>query len=350
MIQKGLAVVAAGLVAGALGGCGGIFHSDPDPVRGGLVANHGKLRVVGRQLSDSAGVPMQLRGVSLFWLQWHEDNIQRSAIAYMAREMGATVVRIPVPAMEYAKAPATWDATMRNVVSWARSEGIYALIDWHVVDDPNVYLDPALEFWDRTSRYFAGDPHVIYEISNEPTGAGWDSIKSYATQVIRTIRRHDSTTIVVVGTPEWSRWTKFAAADPLVLLDGKGDTVRNLMYTYHGYAASHGMADDLKGVLQKVPVFATEWSASEASGDGRCDWGRARDFVEFLHDNPWQKVSWVQWSWVDKPEKSAILRTGSGGGPWVLSEMGDSCKAWIKEGGATAYPDFRPIAGDSVPR
>jgi hypothetical protein len=30
--------------------------------------------------------------------------------------------------------------------------------------------------------------------------------------------------------------------------------------------------------------------------------------------------------------------------------MGDSCKAWIQEGGATAYPDFHPIPGDSVPR
>lgn len=332
----------------ALAGCGGIFHSDPSPVRGGLVQRHGKLRVVGRQLSDSAGVPMQLRGVSMFWLQWHEENIQGSAIAYMARNMGATIVRIPVPAMEYENQPATWDATMRNIVSWARSEGIYALIDWHVVDDPNAYLDPALEFWDRTSRYFAGDPHVLYEISNEPTGVGWDGIKSYATKVITAIRRHDSTTVVVVGSPEWSRWTRYAAEDPLVLLDGRGDTVRNIMYAYHGYAASHGMADDLKGVLQKVPVFATEWSASESSGNGRCDWERARDFVRFLGDNPWQKVSWTQWSWVDKPESSALLRTGSGGGPWVLSDMGDSCRAWIGEGGGPAYPQFRPASGDSA--
>ncbi len=346
MSRTGLGILAAGLLAG----CGGIFHSDPAPVPGGLVSLHGKLRVVGRQLSDSAGVPLQLRGVSMFWPQWHEENIRKSAIDFMVHQMGVTVVRVPVPAMEYANSPATWDATMRNEVSWARSEGIYAIVDWHVVDDPNAYLDPALEFWDRTARYFAGDPHVIYEISNEPTGSGWDSIKAYATKVISVIRRHDSTTVIVVGTPEWSRRTKFAAADPLVLLDGKGDTIRNIMYTYHGYAAYHGMADDLAGVLKKVPVFATEWSASESSGDGRCDWGRAHDFVRFLHDNPWQKVSWTQWSWVDKAEKSALLRTGSGGGPWVLSDMGDSCEAWIREGGPTAYPDFHPASADSVPR
>jgi endoglucanase len=339
------APLAAALLPFLLAGCGGIFHSDPSVVRGGLVERHGRLRVDGLQLVDSAGVPLQLRGVSFFWPQWHEDNIQRSAMTFIVREMGATVVRIPVPAMEYAKSPATWDATMRNMVSWARAEGIYALVDWHVVDDPNNYLDDALLFWDRTARYFAGDPHVIYEISNEPTGVGWDGIKKYAAAVIPVIRRSDPTSVIVVGTPEWSRWTRFAAADPLVLFDAKGDTVRNLMYTYHGYAGTHGMAKDLAGVLQKVPVFATEWSASEASGDGRCEWDRAHEFVRFLHDNPWQKVSWTQWSWVDKHEASALLRTGSGGGPWVLSPMGDSCRSWIREGGTEAYPGFRPSAG-----
>ena len=56
---------------GLLTGCGGLFHSDTTPVAGGLVAQHGKLQVIGRQLSDAKGVPMQLRGVSLFWINWH---------------------------------------------------------------------------------------------------------------------------------------------------------------------------------------------------------------------------------------------------------------------------------------
>lgn len=334
----------AGWIALSLGltGCGGIFHSNPTPVDDGLVSRHGRLKVVGRQLSDSAGLPIQLRGISFFWLQWHEENIQRSGLQHMVRKMGATVVRIPVPAQEYGKSAATWDATMRNIVSWARAEGVYAVVDWHVVGDPNAYLDQAKLFWDRTARYFAGDPHVIFEISNEPTGVGWDDIKSYAREIIPIIRKADSTVVIVVGTPEWSRMTKYAAADPLVILEPGGDTLRNLMYTYHGYAATHGMHDDLKGVLDKVPVFATEWSASESSGDGRIDWERGHDFVRYLHDNPNQMVSWCQWSWVDKPEKSALLRTGSGGGPWVLSPMGDSCKAWIQEGGPASYPDFKP--------
>ncbi len=324
-----------------LGGCAGIFHSNAKPVVGGLVAEHGKLQVVGRQLSDAKGVPMQLRGVSFFWINWHEDNLKSSAVEFMVDKMGATVVRIPVPAFEYAKGGATWDARMRMIAGWARDNGVYVVVDWHMEDDPNTYLEQATEFWDKTSSYFAGDPHVVYEICNEPKFVGWDEIKSYAKTIVPVIRRNDSTTVIVVGTPEWSRRTIKAAEDPLTV-DAKGDSVRNVMYAYHGYAATHGMADDLKGVLEKVPVFSTEWSVTEASGTGKIDWAKARRFVEFLNANPYQKVSWTQWSWVDKNEKSALLRAGTGGLAWDLSEVGDSCRAWIKEPGKTAYPEFVP--------
>lgn len=324
-----------------LGGCAGVFHSNAKPVPDGLVAKHGKLQVIGRQLSDASGVPVQLRGVSFFWINWHEENLKSSAVEFMVDKMGATVVRIPVPAFEYAKGGASWDARMRMIAGWARDNGVYVIVDWHMEDDPNTYLKSASEFWDKTSSYFAGDPHVIYEICNEPKFVGWDEIKSYAKTIIPIIRRNDSSTVIVVGTPEWSRRTIKAAEDPLTV-DAKGDSVRNIMYAYHGYAATHGMADDLKGVLEKVPVFATEWSVTQASGTGNIDWAKARRFVEFLNTSPYQKVSWSQWSWVDKNEKSALLRAGTGGLSWDLSEVGDTCRVWIKEPGKTAYPEFVP--------
>ena len=322
-------------------GCAGLFNSNPTPVAGGLVERHGKLRVVGRQLSDAKGVAMQLRGVSFFWINWQEDNLKSSAVEFMVNKMGATVVRVPVPAFEYAKGGASWDARMRMIASWARDNGIYVIIDWHMEDDPNAYLKEAADFWDKTSSFFANDPHVLYEICNEPKFVGWSEIKSYAKTIIPIIRRNDSSTVIIVGTPEWSRRTIRAAEDPLTV-DDKGDSVRNVMYTYHGYAATHGMADDLKGVLEKVPVFATEWSVTESSGTGRIDWAKSRRFVEFLNANPYQKVSWSQWSWVDKRENSALLKPGSGGLSWELSEVGDTCGVWIREPGKTAYPEFVP--------
>ena len=306
-----------------------------------FVARHGKLRVEGVQLSDSAGKPIQLRGVSLFWINWQEDNLKPTAVRYIVRNMGATVVRIPVPAFDYARAPATYEAQVATIVRWIRSEGAYAVIDWHVVDDPNLYIDQARTFWKHMAKKYRNDPGVLFEICNEPTGVGWSEIKTYARDILAEIRRHDTATVVIVGSQEWSRWTKYSALDPLTD-DASGRPVRNVMYTYHGYAATHGMDRDLKGVLEKIPVFATEWGVSEASGDGRQDWAASRRFIEYLRDNPWQKVSWCQWSWVDKRESSGLLRPGTGGLSWQLSAAGDSCAAWIRETGIRADSALRP--------
>lgn len=318
-----LGLVAAMFVSGCSGGASRAEG-------GGFVARHGKLRVDGLQLSSATGEPVQLRGVSLFWINWHEENLKPTAVRHIVRNMGATVVRIPVPAFDYSRSPATYEAQVATIVGWIRAQGAYALIDWHVVDNPNLYLNQARSFWRHMARKYRNDPGVLYEIANEPTGVSWQEIKAYAREIIAEIRRHDTATVIVVGSQEWSRWTKYSAQDPLVD-DAAGRPVRNVMYAYHGYAATHGMDRDLKGVLEKVPVFATEWGVSEASGDGRQDWQASRRFLEFLRDNPWQKVSWCQWSWVDKRESSALLLPGTGGLSWQLSAAGDSCSTWIRE-------------------
>ncbi len=335
MVVQGTQVsrlASASLLAAFLVGCAG---SGGASSRTDFVAEHGRLQVLGLQLSDAQGRPIQLKGVSLFWINWHEENLKPSAVRFIVRNMGANVVRVPVPAFDYARAPATYQAQLAAIVGWIRSEGAYALIDWHVVDDPSRYQKEAIAFWKAAARRYRGDPGVIYEIANEPTGVGWTEVKQYAREVLATIRDLDTATVVVVGTQEWSRWTKYAAEDPLTD-DSKGRPVRNIMYTYHGYAGTHGMDGDLAGVLQKIPVFATEWGVSEASGDGVQNWQASRRFIEYLRDNPWQKVSWCQWSWVDKRESSALLTPGTGGLSWVLSAAGDSCRAWIRESSPAA--------------
>lgn len=316
----------------ALAGCAGFSAS-----RTGPVAEHGRLQVHGVQLSDAHGSPIQLRGVSLFWINWHEENLRPSAVRYIVREMGANVVRIPVPAFDYKRAPSTYDVQLANIVAWIRSEGAYALIDWHVVDDPSLYQKEALAFWKKTARKYRNDPGVLYEIANEPTGVGWSEIKEYSRSVISEIRDQDTATVIIVGTQEWSRWTKYAADDPIVE-DSKGRPVHNIMYTYHGYAGTHGMHKDLDGVLERIPVFSTEWGVSEASGTGRQDWAKSRAFVDYLRTNPHQKVSWCQWSWVDKRESSALLEPGTGGMAWVLSAAGDSCRSWIRDTSVVPAP------------
>lgn len=340
--RRRLALPAALAASVLLGGCA--LMGVGAPVEGGFVAKHGKLRVEGLQLTDSHGQAVQLRGVSFFWILWHEENLKSSAVSFMRRHMGTSVIRIPVPAKDYANKSTTYDAQVSSMVGWARDNGMYAIIDWHMEDNPQTYHDLALEFWKRTSKTYANDPHVFYEICNEPTGAGWtEDIVPYAKDVIAEIRRHDTSTVIIVGTPEWSRKIGFAARDPLTA-DAAGNPVKNIMYTYHGYASTHGMKADIEPFIDKIPLFSTEWGVSEANGSGRQDWAKSREFIEYLRDNPYQKVSWTQWSWVDKRETSALLQPGTGGLSWQLSAAGDSNAVWASVPRESSFPGWKPEA------
>ena len=55
---------------------------------------------------------------------------------------------------------------------------------------------------------------MIYEICNEPNGVDWNTIKSYADQVIPAIRQYDAEAIILVGTPQWDQRPQDVLANP----------------------------------------------------------------------------------------------------------------------------------------
>ena len=92
-------------------------------------------------------------------------------------------------------------------VKYATELGMYVIIDWHILNDgnPMTQLAQAKKFFATMSNKYKNQKNVIYEICNEPNGCSWTSIKSFATQVIKVIRKYDKKAIIVVGTPTWSQ-------------------------------------------------------------------------------------------------------------------------------------------------
>ena len=116
-----------------------------------------------------------------------------------------------------------------NGVEYASKEGMYVIIDWHVLGegDPNIHKEDAIDFFDEMSEKYADYGNVIYEICNEPNGGvSWKDVKKYAEEVIPVIRANDPYGIILVGTPQWSQLIGDAAADPIEGYD-------NIMYTLH---------------------------------------------------------------------------------------------------------------------
>lgn len=188
-------------------------------------------------------------------------------------------------------------------VDCARASDMYVLIDWHILSDgdPNSYLEEARAFFSDMAERFRGDPHVLYEICNEPNGVDWPAVKGYAEALIPVIREKDPDAVIIVGNPDWSKDLRSVAADPL--------DFDNILYTLHFYAASHGeeyraMTEDLS--RHGLPIFVTEFGVTAASGGFPRDLEGADAWIALLER---EKISWCLWSFSAAPEPCSVLRS-----------------------------------------
>jgi endoglucanase len=56
---------------------------------------------------------------------------------------------------------------------------------------------------------------VIYEVFNEPEKQSWEEVKSYAEEIVKTIRKNDADNIILVGCPEWDQRIDLVQKNPL---------------------------------------------------------------------------------------------------------------------------------------
>lgn len=284
-----------------------------------LSAN-GQLQLVGNQLSNECGDPVQLRGMSTHGVMFHQNCYSEASVESLAGDWNSDLLRLAIYTEPSGGTNGYidgdqdfWNGWIDNMVDYAKEQGMYVIIDWHILDDndPNIHKEAAKDFFELMSERYADERHVIYEICNEPNGGtSWGQIKSYAEEVIPIIRANDSEGIILVGTPGYSSDVWAAANNPLT-----GNNAYNVMYTYHFYAGTHygDRRSHLRSALSEVPVFISEWGATPASGDGWVDQNSADSWMSILdgNNNGGQLVSSANWSFVDKNEGSAALTSGS---------------------------------------
>ena len=294
----------------------------------GPVKQWGQLQVRGTQLCDQQGNPVVLRGVSLGWHNIWPRFYNKKVVRTLKNDWNATVVRaaMGVTTVEdnYLDNPSFALDCVEKVVKAAIKEDIYVIIDWHAHE---MHTKEAKAFFGQMAQKYGKYPHVIYELYNEPVEDSWESLKTYASEIITEIRRYDPDNIILRGCPHWDQDVHVVADSPL-----RGFS--NIMYTLHFYASTHKeyLRDRMEDAVKRgIPLFVSESGVTEASGNGVIDPESQQLWLDRMEK---LKISWLCWSLSDKDEScSMLLPRATATGPWpedVIKRSGKMVREYLK--------------------
>jgi endoglucanase len=287
------------------------LYALPISAHASAVSKNGQLSVKGTHIVNESGKAFTIKGVSTHGLSWYPQYVNKKSFRSL-KKMGANTVRLAMYTAEYNGYCVGGEENRKKLISliddgvqYATNLGMYVIIDWHILNDgnPMTYQSQAKTFFKRMAKKYASYNNVLFEICNEPNGSdgSWSNIKKYAASVIQTIRSVNKKAIIIVGTPTWSQDVDIAAADRI--------SGTNIAYSFHFYAATH--KDSYRSKLESavsagLPVIVTEFSISEASGNGTVSTSEGNKWIRLLNK---YKIGRVCWNLSNKDESSALIRS-----------------------------------------
>ncbi|MEU4239620.1 glycoside hydrolase family 5 protein [Actinoplanes sp. NPDC026619] len=312
---------------------------DEDSPTGSPVAVNGQLSVCGVNLCNAAGKAIQLRGMSSHGLQFFPNCVNANSLDALRNDWKADFIRLSMYVQEggLETDPTGFTNKVNGLVDNATELGLYVVVDFHILTpgDPNFNLGLAKTFFQNVTAKHANNNNVLYEIANEPNGVSWDAIKTYADQVIPVIRKNAPDSVVLVGTRGFSSLGLTDGSDEKEILADPVD-FKNVMYTFHFYAASHGA--DRRAVVaraaKELPLFVSEFGTQTFTGDGTNDFTSTTAWLDLLKAN---KISYGMWSLSDGRETNSAFKQGtcagtSFAGAGVLTEAGRYLRSRILTG------------------
>ncbi len=269
----------------------------------GFVAEYGRLKLVGNQLSSEKGEAVQLKGFNTGVITADDDAcIDRSAFKNM-KKWGCQSVRLNYSPSTHSNALLE---KLKNYIDICAEFGMYAIVDWHVFKEnttptgvPMDYVKDATDFFGTISAYAKekGYIHVIYEICNEPEDLEWKYIKEYADIILPVIESNDPGAIVIVGTSDWSQRLTPVLNDPI----NAENYNLGIMYAFHYSACSHlQLLSEIIMTVDILPIFVSDWSSSDYKYDpDKVCAQESEQLFKYMNGSK-TKVSWNYWKWGDE--------------------------------------------------
>ncbi len=269
----------------------------------GFVAEYGRLKLVGNQLSSEKGEAVQLKGFNTGVITADDDAcIDRSAFKNM-KKWGCQSVRLNYSPSTHSNALLE---KLKNYIDICAEFGMYAIVDWHVFKEnttptgvPMDYVKDATDFFGTISAYAKekGYIHVIYEICNEPEDLEWKYIKEYADIILPVIESNDPGAIVIVGTSDWSQRLTPVLNDPI----NAENYNLGIMYAFHYSACSHlQLLSEIIMTVDRLPIFVSDWSSSDYKYDpDKVCAQESEQLFKYMNGSN-TKVSWNYWKWGDE--------------------------------------------------
>ncbi len=342
----GLGVLAAGIVSLSFGRVG------PVSQYGQLQAGKnsaGKGQIYGSCKGVSDGNEVAVQGMSLFWSIssdvgspfWTSD-----IVSGLVQNQNIQLIRAPMGVDEdwgagnYFTKTGSYQGLMNTVVQAAIDNDIYVIIDYHS-HKASDNVNDAKTFFSYMAQKWGGYNNVIFEIFNEPTTQSWGTIKTYADEVVKTIRQY-SDNLILVGSRDWDQHPNDAVGNEVA------DTKNNVAYTFHYYAGSHSTgsegANAVSAMNSGLSVFVSEWGTVHSSGDGGFNSGNSTTWYNWMKTH---KLSGANWSVSNKGESASYFTTA---GAWNYSESGN----WVNSNVFASLPksysacDGAPVSSSSI--
>ena len=282
-----------------------------------LYTNKDTLTVTGNKIFFNKQA-VWLTGVAMGDPHSRVKDSRRTTVDYelIKKDWHANTVRLSVHPGVYKKDFDEMKKILEKEVSAAREQGIYVIIDWHVIGMPNGWYKPcpygedhyysydsnfntAKEFWEMMAVKYRGDRGVMFELWNEPADPKtnkWENLKPYMERLYEIIRSQGADNLIIVPGVWWTYDLRGIGDKPLA---GK-----NIAYSWHNYEANERYLkwdQALAGLNDKYPIVVTEWGyENDPTSSYNVKTEYPEKFKQFILDKGLHFTAWC-WHGTWKP-------------------------------------------------